>query len=107
MGYSTYIPNNHPRVLECLIGGVVADKIQCDLSNIKCPICGEIMRISQLSDSDYINGIEDRLVARRNCGCVYSVECAHTFLVGFTCPSCLSTLNVKATDVVQYGKLIK
>lgn len=105
--FSAYIPNEHPRVLECAIGGFVAKTIKVDFSNIKCPICGETMRLSQLDDSEYRNEVQERLIARQY-GCnVYSVQRQHTYRIGVECPHCRSKLVVEATDIVEYGKRIK
>lgn len=105
--FSAYIPNEHPRVLECAIGGFVAQTIKVDFSNIKCPICGETMRLSQLDDSDYRNEVQERLIARQYSCNVFSVQRKHTYRIGVECPQCRSKLIVEATDIVEYGKRIK
>lgn len=106
--FSAYIPNDHPRVVECAIGGLVANNtIKVDFSNIKCPICGETMRLSLLDDTDYRNDVEERLISRQY-GCdVYSVQRKHIYHIGVECPQCRSKLTVEATDIVEYGKRIK
>ena len=106
--FSAYIPNGRPRVIECAIGGLVANKTtHVNFSDIKCPICGETMRLSQLDDSDCRNDVEERLISRQY-GCdVYSVQRKHIYRISVECPKCWSTLTVEATDIVEYGKRIK
>lgn len=105
--FSTYIPNDHPRVVECAIGGFVANTIKVDFSNIKCPICGETMRLSLLDDSVYCDDVEERLISQQY-GCnLYSVQRKHIYNIGVECPNCRSKLTVEATDIVEYGKRIK
>lgn len=106
--FSAYIPNEQPRVIECAIGGLVANKTtHVNFSDIKCPICGETMRLSQLDDSEYHDDVEEQLISRQyNCG-VYSVQRKHTYRISVECPECRSKLTVEATDIVEYGKRVK
>lgn len=90
-----------PQLLECLINGQKAQNIHKDVANIKCPICGDTMKLSQIEgkDDEYV---DVPISHSRNC-CSYEQRKVKEYNIGVICPNCHATLSLVVHKILRIG----
>ena len=99
---SIFIPNGRTKIIQVLINGRETEKINVDLNNVKCPVCGSIMCIREVNcpeeDRNYSVCVHNSYSAKG-----YSERERITDKVGLECPNCEALLYLKRTVIMEIG----